>query len=172
MSKMIYWAGDRGFRACTRWHDEQAIKILREGYCWEVYYPFDENITRGEQLPEFFGKRGLLRHKCLMGIERSSLVVAYLGTHDTGTAQELEYALVRKKPILAWSDSAVITGEYSGRDIALSQTDMEDLEVRVFPMNGMTAIFDRYVEFSTLGKRISPQDLADIINREANIVLK
>lgn len=166
---MIYWAGDRGFRACTRWHDREAIKILRKEYGWEVFYPFDGG---GEHGKGFFGKRGRLRETCLEGIKQSSAVVAYLGSYDTGTAQEIEYALALGKAILAWSDSALIVGQHSGREVALDQGEVEELKLKAFPMNGMTPVFDRYVEFSSFEKDVGPRKLAEIINRELGILLQ
>jgi len=164
---MIYWAGDRGFRACTRWHDREAIKAL-ESKGWEVYYPF-EPLEEGE---DFFGKQGTLRKACLKGIENSSSMVAYLGTYDTGTAQEMEYASSLGRPILAWSDSALAVGQHAGREVVLSQKDLEKIRIPTFPLNGMTAIFDRYVEFSSFNKDVGPQELAEIIDRELRIMLK
>ncbi|MBF0119393.1 MAG: hypothetical protein HQK79_11200 [Desulfobacterales bacterium] len=170
--KSIYWAGDRGFKACMRWHDEETIKILEEQYNWKVYYPFNDSIKIDEsKYTGFFGKRGSLRNRCLMGIDISSIIVAYLGTYDTGTAQEIEYALIKEKPILGWSDSAVIVGEYAGRDIVVSQDEIEKLEIKILPMNGMTTVIDRYIEFSKLGNKVSPEKLAVIINKEAEIIL-
>lgn len=172
MEKSLYWAGDRGFRACTRWHDEEAINHLTHTYGWTVNYPFDDSIQVNEEnYNKFFGKSGLLRHRCLTGIENSSIVIAYLGSYDTGTAQEIEYAVMHDKPIIGWSDSAIIVGEYAGRDLVATQDNIDDIQVKVLPMNGMTTVIDRYVEFSKLGTKTSPENLAEIINREAEILV-
>ncbi len=172
MEKSLYWAGDRGFRACTRWHDEETIKALEQSHGWIVNYPFDDSIEVDEEKCEgFFGKRGLLRRRCLTGVDKSSIVVAYLGTHDTGTAQEIEYALSRDKPILGWSDSAIIVGEYAGRRLTASQKNLDALQVAILPMNGMTTVMDRFIEFSELGSKTSPAELAEIISREAEKLL-
>ncbi len=172
MEKSLYWAGDRGFRACMRWHDEETIDVLKKRHGWVVNYPFDDSIRVDEDACDgFFGKRGLLRRRCLTGIDNSSIMVAYMGSHDTGTAQEIEYALMREKPILGWSDSAIIVGEYAGRRLEASQENLDDLPVAVLPMNGMTAVMDRYIEFSELGSKTSPGELAEIINGEAEKLL-
>lgn len=172
MEKSLYWAGDRGFRSCMRWHDEETIKALEQIHGWVVNYPFDESIEVDEESCEgFFGKRGLLRRKCLTGVDNSAVVVAYLGSHDAGTAQEIEYALMRGKPILGWSDSAIVVGEHAGRRLTTSQKNLDALQVTILPMNGMTAVMDRYIEFSELGSRTSPGELAEIINKEAEKLL-
>jgi len=169
MSHSLYWAGDRGFRSCTRWHDEETIRILTRRYHWQVNYPFDSSIEVDEsRCSGFFGKRGVLRERCLAGIRNSEIVVAYLGTFDTGTAQEIEYALMEKKPILGWNDSAIVVGEHAGRELTASQKDLEKLHVSIMPMNGMTTVIDRYVEFSRLGGKTGPEDLAAVIHREAS----
>ena len=169
MEKLLYWAGDRGFRSCTRWHDEETIRIMQERFSWKVNYPFDDSIQVDEKdCDGFFGKRGLLRERCLAGIRNCSVVVAYLGTFDTGTAQEIEYALMRKKPILGWNDSAIVVGEHPGREITATQRNLDRLHVSIMPMNGMTTVIDRYVEFSRLGSKTGPADLAAIIDKEAS----
>ncbi len=173
MEKSLYWAGDRGFRACMRWHDEETIHLLKRSHGWVVNYPFDDSIPVDEESCEgFFGKRGLLRRRCLAGIDASAIMVAYLGSHDTGTAQEIEYALMREKPILGWSDSAIIVGEYAGRRLDASQENLDALPAAVLPMNGMTAVMDRYIEFSELGSKTSPAELAEIINGAAVKLLR
>ncbi len=173
MEKSLYWAGDRGFRTCLRWHDEETIKALERTHGWVVNYPFDDSIEVDEEKCEgFFGIRGLLRHRCLTGIDNSSIVVAYLGSHDTGTAQEIEYALMRGKPILGWSDSAIVIGEYAGRRLEASRENLDALQVTILPMNGMTTVMDRYIEFSELGSKTSPAELAERINREAEKLLQ
>lgn len=172
MEKSMYWAGDRGFRACMRWHDEETIGHLTQTYGWTVNYPFDNSIEIDEEnCIGSHGKQGSLRHRCMTGIDNSTIVIAYLGTYDTGTAHEIEYAAMCGKPILGWSDSAVIVGEYEGRDLEVSQDNINDLRVEVLPMNGMTTVIDRYIEFSKLGNKTSPENLAEIINREAEKLL-
>lgn len=169
MHKTLYWAGDRGFRSCTRWHDEETIRIMGKRFGWKVNYPFDDSIHVDEKgCNGFFGKQGILRERCLAGIRDSRLVVAYLGTFDTGTAQEIEYALAQKKPILGWNDSAIVVGEHAGREITANQQNLDRLHVNIMPMNGMTTVIDRYVEFSRLGSKTSPADLAAIIDKEAS----
>ncbi len=172
MEKCIYWAGDRGFRSCTRWHDDETVKILKNKYGWKVLYPFDESIEIDDkECTGFFGIKGSLRKRCLTGIDNCSIIVAYLGSFDTGTAQEIEYGLMKNKPILGWSDSAIVVGEYAGREISVSQENIENLHVNVLPLNGMTAVIDNYIEFSKLGKSTSPSELAEIINEESENIL-
>ncbi len=169
MKKTLYWAGDRGFRSCTRWHDEETIRVMQERFGWKINYPFDGSIAVDENRCDgFFGKRGILRKRCLAGIRDSSVVAAYLGSFDTGTAQEIEYALMEKKPILGWNDSAIVVGEHAGREITATQQNLDSLHVSIMPMNGMTTVIDRYVEFSRLGSKTSPADLAVILDREAS----
>jgi len=171
-SPSLYWAGDRGFRSCTRWHDEMTIACLTEKHCWHVLYPFDESIPVDESACRgFFGIRGSLRRRCLTGIDSCDVVAAYLGTYDTGTAQEIEYALIQGKPILGWNDSAVVVGEHAGRELTVTQEEIASLEVAVLPLNGMTAVIDRYIEFSRLGTGTAPDQLADRIDREARLLL-
>ena len=180
MTIKVYWAGDRGFRSCTRWHDEKTLDILKINYGWEVFYPFrevEESIKeRGHD--GLYGKNGFLRQVCLDGIKACSIVVAYLGSYDTGTAQELQFAVIHSKPILGWSDSALILGEWEDRERAFSnkifetEDTSEEFLIKVFPFNAMTAVFDHFIEFSKLGKLMSPEDLSKMIYREAKLLLE
>lgn len=171
----IYWAGDRGFSACSRWHDEETIKILRKKYFWIIFYPFEEvnKMIRKKDNISLYGKEGTLRQVCLNGIIKSSLIVAYLGSSDTGTSQELEFASFHNKPILGWNDSAIVKGEWKGRTKSFSQKcfmtkkTVAEFMPQIFPMNAMAPVFDFYIEFSTLGTSVSPNRLAQIINKEA-----
>jgi nucleoside 2-deoxyribosyltransferase len=172
----MYWAGPRCFVATMRSYDFQVIQLLKEKYDWEVYYPLKlvgEALKSSKNLP-VFGKNGILRKTCFEYIDKSDLVVAYTGLiWDTGTAREIEYAVSKVKPVLAWSDSSVIVGETLGRKVVLNGKDVDSLYVKALPFNGMDVVFDRYLEISELyTDGIDEHELSKKINEEARKLLQ
>lgn len=171
----MYWAGPRCFMSTMRHFDLETIRVLEDDYEWIVHYPtriVSENARKHPDLP-MLGKNGIIRTSCFEYIDKSDIVVAYTGLiWDTGTAREVEYGITKNKAILAWSDSSVIFGETSGRNIALNGNDFEKLYVSAMPFNAMDLVFDRYLEVSALyNDGIKEQDLAKTIDRECRKVL-
>jgi len=158
-----------------RHFDLEVIKMLETEYEWIVYYPLHlvAYVLRKEKKPLIFGKNGVIRKTCFDNIEKSDVVVAYTGLiWDTGTAREIEYAVEREKPVLAWSDSSLVFGETLGRKGVFDGKDFDNLFVRVMPFNGMDVVFDKFLELSTLyNYELTEEELAKKIHKEATKLL-
>lgn len=156
--------------------DLETIRILEEEYGWIVYYPLKVVLEASQKNPSLpmFGKHGTIRTACFEYVEKSDVVVAYTGLiWDTGTAREVEYAVSKDKPVLAWSDSSVVFGETTGRNAMIKGNDFEKLYVKTMPFNAMDVVFDTYIELSELyNNGIKEQDLAKEIDKEARLILK
>ena len=174
--KTMYWAGPRCFVATMRSYDLQVINLLEEKCDWVVYYPLKlvgEALKNSKNLP-VFGKNGMLRQTCFKYVDKSDIVVAYTGLiWDTGTAREIEYAVSKGKPVLAWSDSSVVVGETLGRSVVLNGKDIDGLYVKTLPFNGMDVVFNRYLEISELyTDGIDELELSKKIDEEARKLLQ
>lgn len=124
LTKAMYWAGPRCFVSSMRCFDARAINILEKKYSWTVYNPIkivSDIAQKNTNLP-LLGKNGIIRKTCLEYVTKSDIIVAYTGLiWDTGTAREVEHAVIEGKPILAWSDSSVVYGEtFDKNEVRLS----------------------------------------------------
>jgi nucleoside 2-deoxyribosyltransferase len=173
--KALYWAGPRCFAASMRHFDLKTISILQKKYSWVVHYPLRLVSAAHAKSPHapLFGKNGLIRTTCLTFVGKSDIVVAYTGLiWDTGTAREVEYAIRKNRPVLAWSDSSIVHGETSGRNVAIDGKNFEKLYVKTMPFNAMDVAFDGFLELSELyNDGLKEEDLARAINREAREIL-
>jgi nucleoside 2-deoxyribosyltransferase len=172
----LYWAGPRCFLATMRHFDLETIRILEEDYGWIIYYPLKVVLEASQKSPSspMFGKNGIIRTACFEYVEKSDIIVAYTGLiWDTGTAREVEYAVSKDKPVLAWSDSSVVFGETIGRNAVINGSDFDKLYVRTMPFNAMDVVFDRYLEISELyNDGLKEQELAKEIDKEATLTIK
>lgn len=172
----LYWAGPRCFLATMRHFDLETIRILEVEYEWIVHYPLKVVLEASKKSPNspLFGKNGIIRSACFEFVEKSDIIVAYTGLiWDTGTAREVEHAVSKDKPVLAWSDSSVVFGETTGRNAVIEGNDFENLYVKTMPFNAMDVVFDKYLELSELyNNGLKEQDLAREIDKEARLILK
>jgi nucleoside 2-deoxyribosyltransferase len=168
----------------------QVIEILEKTHSWTVYNPIHlvkEAINNSPQAV-LYGKGGLIRTTCLEFVSKADIIIAYTGLiWDTGTAREVEFALMKEKPIIAWSDSSVIFGEtFEEENDTLDGFEPDRLKTRAIPFNAMDIVFDKYIRLNKLyskeiGKNgatdklldycLDEKQLADIINKEAKETL-
>lgn len=175
VEKKLYWAGPRCFIATMRHFDLETIRILERDYSWVVHYPLllvSSASQKNENRPKF-GKDGIIRTTCFEYIDKSDVIVAYMGLiWDTGTAREVEYAVRQGKPILAWSDSSVVYAETDGRNAVIDGRDTDKLYVKAMPFNAMDVVFDRFIELSELyNEGLSEYELAKEIDKQAREIL-
>jgi len=173
--KAMYWAGPRCFVASMRHFDSKVIEILETNYLWIVYYPLRlvSNAIKKNKNKPIYGKEGMMRTTCFKYVDKCDVIVTYIGLiWDSGTAREVEHAIMQNKPILAWSDSSVIYGETAGRIEVINGRDTDRLFVKTLPFNAMDVAFDRYIELSKLYDfDLSEKHLAREIDKQAREIL-
>lgn len=168
--KAMYWAGPRCFLATMRHYDSKTIKLLEERYSWIVYNPIQlvSDAFKKHKTEPLFGKNGIVRRICLEYVNKSDIIVAYTGMiWDSGTAREVEHAVIQDKPILAWSDSSVILGETFERNEVIDGNEIDRLFVKAIPFNAMDIVFDKFLRLGELDGELGEQHLAKEIDRVA-----
>jgi len=172
--KAMYWAGPRCFLASMRRYDSITIELLEREYSWTVFNPIklvDDAIKRNKNLP-ILGKNGIIRKTCLDYVRKSDIIVAYTGMiWDSGTAREVEHAVLQGKPILAWSDSSVVYGETFDKNEVIEGTEIERLQVKAIPFNAMDIVFDKFLKLSQLNLDLEETTLAREIDKVAREIL-
>jgi nucleoside 2-deoxyribosyltransferase len=172
--RSMYWAGPRCFVASLRHYDSITISLLEKNYFWIVYNPMQlvADAIKKDKNAQVFGKNGIIRRTCLEYVDKSDIVVAYNGLiWDSGTAREVEHAVIQGKPILAWSDSSVIYGETFDKNEVIDGNEIEKLYVKAMPFNAMDIVFDKFLRLSSLDGGLDEATLAREIDRVAREIL-